>query len=739
MSKVHTSRSGYISKNTTLSSLTRNKPYVTGLGWGDNRNYSRSLLRGNAANNSQTPEIVVDTSGTIPTGNIYSLLDTHSTNLNPFNSGSAGSLWIPGGRGTVTAAGVFFNGEAGFTFGTGDFTIEMWIYSLFFPASGGQNLYDGRTFSGSAQLAPTIYINGNKLTYYVNGANRISHTTSLNTRQWYHIAIVRASSVTTMYLDGVAFGTTYADTNNYISPGNHRPIIGTANNASINATNTFTGFISNCRICKGLAVYTGNFTVPTGVLGATQSAGTNIAAITTECVLLLRGEETNLFADSSGTGKTTVRAWPRQSHLGPVNYSPFNDSGSVYGAGVGGLVTLYSTDFALDTAADNFTLECWVNPQTTAFSNKYLFSTGADDGTGTFNFFLELSGVNGCVNYYTGGSVRISGSTACALDSWTHICVERVSSTTRLYVGGVYQGQTTSNPTALTAGHNLYIGWHPSSATSVSIVGYISDVRLVKGSAVYNTGNSNLTPPTAKLTAVSNTKLLLNFLNYPALNDSSDRPKPVKHTGNAKVTTSTVKYGSGAIALNGQGGVSVQHTTASSAVTDDFSIDGWFYVTTWTSPSVMFWWGDDLSTNTRTIFQITTTPSYQIITGGTTRSTVNLNITLASITNVWFHMKFIRSNTGSNITYVLYINGAQAANSFTTATFQMGNAGGLTVGGNYNHTYAGYATPAQPGGYVVDELRYTPWPVDIILPTAEVNSTPGRSITNAVYGVNQLL
>jgi hypothetical protein len=44
------------------------------------------------------------------------------------------------------------------------------------------------------------------------------------------------------------------------------------------------GYITNIRIVKGLAVYTGNFTVPTGNLSLTQSAnpfgGSNTQAIT---------------------------------------------------------------------------------------------------------------------------------------------------------------------------------------------------------------------------------------------------------------------------------------------------------------------------------------------------------------------------------------------------------------------------------------------------------------------------
>jgi hypothetical protein len=54
----------------------------------------------------------------------------------------------------------------------------------------------------------------------------------------------------------------------------------------------FIGSITSFRVCKGVGVYTGNFTVPTSQLGQTQSAnpygGANTASITAgQCSLLL--------------------------------------------------------------------------------------------------------------------------------------------------------------------------------------------------------------------------------------------------------------------------------------------------------------------------------------------------------------------------------------------------------------------------------------------------------------------
>jgi hypothetical protein len=63
----------------------------------------------------------------------------------------------------------------------------------------------------------------------------------------------------------------------------------------------FNGRVSNVRFVKGLAVYTGAFTPPTQSLTLTQSAGTNIAAITNQTTFLMSMAPGSSLVDSSSS------------------------------------------------------------------------------------------------------------------------------------------------------------------------------------------------------------------------------------------------------------------------------------------------------------------------------------------------------------------------------------------------------------------------------------------------------
>ena len=83
------------------------------------------------------------------------------------------------------------------------------------------------------------------------------------------------------------------------------------------ATYTLTywqGYLSNLRVVNGVGVYTGNFTVPTTPLTATQSSGTNISAITSGQTVLLACQNTTATTDNSSTGVTIT-------NTGSVTYS----------------------------------------------------------------------------------------------------------------------------------------------------------------------------------------------------------------------------------------------------------------------------------------------------------------------------------------------------------------------------------------------------------------------------------
>jgi hypothetical protein len=164
------------------------------------------------------------------------------------------------------AASMYFDGSGdylllqggpNFTFGTGDFTIEMWIYVVS-GLSADIVYYDGRPTSTNG-LYNIIYTNSTgKLIYNTNSADRITGTTTLSTGTWYHIAVCRSGTSTKLFLSGTQEGSTYTDSNSYIV-GANRPVIGgngyTLGNAPLN------GYIDDLRITK-YARYTATFTVP---------------------------------------------------------------------------------------------------------------------------------------------------------------------------------------------------------------------------------------------------------------------------------------------------------------------------------------------------------------------------------------------------------------------------------------------------------------------------------------------
>ena len=144
--------------------------------------------------------------------------------------------------------------KAAFVFGTGDFTIEMWLYK---NSTADMWLLDWRT--GSEGAYPVMDISGSHVRYYANTAFRITGTTTVTASTWHHIALCRSGTSTKLFLNGIQEGVTYTDSSNYLSPEADRPVLGIANDTATNAVN---GYIEDFRITKGVARYTSTFTPP---------------------------------------------------------------------------------------------------------------------------------------------------------------------------------------------------------------------------------------------------------------------------------------------------------------------------------------------------------------------------------------------------------------------------------------------------------------------------------------------
>ncbi len=189
--------------------------------------YTTLLLNGdtgtNVVNNANN-NVFTDSST-----NAFSVTRTGTTTQGSFSpfSPTGWSDYFDGTGDYLTVTG------ANIALGSGDFTIEFWINGSY---SGTKVLLDWAS-------APQLYMSGTSLVWYWN-ADRISATLVSNT--WQHVAIVRASGVTKMYIDGTVRPTTFTDSTNITTTT--LTIGGRASSTS----NTIDGYMSNLRLSKEL-------------------------------------------------------------------------------------------------------------------------------------------------------------------------------------------------------------------------------------------------------------------------------------------------------------------------------------------------------------------------------------------------------------------------------------------------------------------------------------------------------
>lgn len=167
--------------------------------------------------------------------------------------------------------------------GTGDFTVEWFGYQT--NTTQFQRVW---TVGNYPNIKIGVSIESSTFYYWANDNTRYSSAGATSTNTWYHWAVVRQSGVTRVYRDGTLRGTQFNDTNN-ITENATDLYIGNTNTPATNSA--WVGYITNFRFVKGLAVYTGNFTVPTSQLTATATAnpygGSNTVAINSGFTKLL--------------------------------------------------------------------------------------------------------------------------------------------------------------------------------------------------------------------------------------------------------------------------------------------------------------------------------------------------------------------------------------------------------------------------------------------------------------------
>jgi hypothetical protein len=231
------------------------------------------------------------------------------------------------------------------------------------------------------------------------------------------------------------------------------------------------GYISNLRVVKGTAVYTGNFTPPTSP----------VTAITGTSLLL---NFTNAGIYNAATLNDLVTVGNAQVSTAQAKFG----SSSMAFDGTGDWLTFIDSPVArLETG--NFTIEGWVYLSTTGTA-KYV----AAKGTSTTGWALGVNSSNQLVFNYT--SSTLTSSTALSSGQWYHIAVVRNGTATgnvKIYLGGTTDatsgGAINDNFNQTSIG---YVGADRTGANAMN--GYLEDIRITKGYARYT---ANFTPPTA--------------------------------------------------------------------------------------------------------------------------------------------------------------------------------------------------------------------------------------------------
>lgn len=622
----------------------------------DKFNYVTMLLHGDGTNGAQN-NTFLDSST-----NNFTITRNGNTTQGSFSP--YGSNWAN----YFDGSGDYLSTPSSITLGSGDLTIEGWAYPT--NTSGGV-FYDFRgPDSGSAGNNPVIQwstVTASKFTVRIDGTNAITSSSTFSTNTWHHVALVRSGTTVTLYVNGTSQGTYTTSTSfaqAYVRIGAY------GGDGSV----AFTGYASNLRAVIGTAIYTTTFTPPTTPL--TAVSGTALLTC-----------QSNRFVDNSSnaytitsTGNTSVQ---RFNPFGTSTaYSTSVIGGSVYYDGSGDSLSTPASSANIPQSGDDYTVEAWI--YLTAAGNVTSIYSGDSSGYFAYRSVGRFE--------FVSGALELRLTYTAPLNRWCHVAVTRQSGTVRMFVDGaltsptVSSGTTTGNTDVLITGTTYYFGSYTDS-TSGPFYGYISNFRIVKGTAVYTAA---FTPPTAPLTAITNTAILLNNTNAGIFDNAM--MNDLETVGNAQISTSVVKYGTGSLAFDGTGDyLKGAYNPWLALGTGDYTIELWI---NFNSVSTSVFVGDiDSSGNGNWAFFYNS--SVGVLRLLMNNSAVQLSSSSwTPSTSTWYHIAICRASG----TYRFFVNGTVTGSGSDSTNITWGT----------NNYYVGSASDGglQLNGYI-DDLRIT--------------------------------
>jgi hypothetical protein len=372
--------------------------------------------------------------------------------------------------------------------GTSSWTFETWCWPISSSLNGKTVYgdYGQTTISTNRYL---IRFLDNRFGIYRRAANnQLSTVSNIPYQTWSHVAISydRPSQIMRIFYNGT-METQFSLTTPFDPDPLHAPTIGGywQDASTYSPIGWYAGYLDELNLSKGIAKYTGSFSIP----GIPEIVSSSIS-------VLLRGNDS--FADSG----------PNSLQINTSGGVSLTSSGSYGGAisfnGTDGYLSIgtSSNNPLFNFGIDNFTIEGWINPNSTTggvagrtiYSN---FGGGAIPGTTGVHLLRILNGKLE-FNSYPTGQMLLSTATI-QTGSWTHVAVTRQGQNFRMYINGVHNDVYTNSSLVLRSdiNHPPILGnyWiSPTALTSSWFDGRIDNFRITKNIARY-TGTGSFTPP----------------------------------------------------------------------------------------------------------------------------------------------------------------------------------------------------------------------------------------------------
>jgi hypothetical protein len=600
--------------------------------------YTTLLLPGSGTNGAQNNTFL---DGSTNNFTITRNGNTTQGTFSPFSQTGWGNYF--NGSSYLSAGTTLFNYTTG-NASTTTFTIEAFIYLNSYQTTA--NVYHNPCIIGKGDVYLNLGVNGsgNLTFYHFDGTVRsITGSSVIPLATWTYVAVTVTGGTATLYVNGtsVGSGTWYGI---QAAGQNTTSLIG---RASTNASSLYiNGYISNLRVST-----------------VARTIATPTTAYTNDANTALLTAQSNRFIDNSSSPITlTVTGSPTVVAFSPFNptasWSAATYGGSGYFDGSGDYLSIADNDaFAL--GSNDWTIECWVYVSSLSSQGfvAQVASNGADASIG-FVLGINASGYPYVASYINGAYTAATASTAIVVNQWNHIAGSRASGTMGVFLNGSRLASTAVSGSSVNSTATVTVGASNSGASALT-TGYIANARIVNGTAVYS--GTTYTVPTAPLTAITNTSLLLNCTNA-GIYDATSK-NDLETVGNAQISNTTAKWGSTSIKFDGTGDwllnqSPIPPTTFGSG---DFSIEMWIYATT--SGTQRWLFDGRIATPADGAY-----PAIYITSGNVlvyyVSAAARITGTTTITTNTWHFVQVIRTSG----TTKMYLNGTQEGSNYTDST-----------------------------------------------------------------------